>query len=278
MTKHTIKLLFLLSLLNLTSACAEGKSDAGEPAEQPPSEVSTQNAASVQSEAALEVTDEQKAQVLRNLQQVRPDLQFTQVRATADPALFEVEYNNGPVIYVTASGNLFLVGDLFSVDSGRIVNLTEQSKSSARVELLEQVKPEDMISFGPAAEKAKAQIYVFTDVDCGYCRKLHDEMDDITAYGIRVNYLAYPRAGPGSAIAKQMQSAWCSANPQESLTRLKSGKDIDDANCESTAVTDQFFLGQKAGVSGTPALLLSDGTLIPGYRPATDLARMLGLQ
>jgi len=217
-------------------------------------------------------------QILSRLKVARPDLSFTSVKATDSAALYEVEFNGGNVVYVTESGDFFLVGDLYTFNQGQIVNLTEQRKSGQRAELVAQVEATDMISFGPSADKAKAEIYVFTDVDCGYCRKLHDEMDQLNALGVRVNYLAYPRAGIGSSVAKRMQSAWCGKDPQKALTALKQGNSIPDASCDSNAVAEQFLLGQQVGVNGTPALLTADGTLIPGYRPAADLAAMLGIQ
>ena len=224
------------------------------------------------------VSDEQKSALLSKLQAARPDLTFTGVRATADPALFEVEYNDGPIVYVTASGNFFLVGDLFTFKGGQIVNVSEQRKTEMRAELINDVKQSEMISFGPSLEEAKAELFVFTDVDCGFCRKLHNEIDELSAYGVRVSYLAYPRAGVASDVARKMNSAWCSADSKDALTKLKQGKSIPNQVCDSTAVADQFELGQRIGVTGTPALVTKDGSLIPGYRPAADLAAILGVK
>lgn len=215
--------------------------------------------------------------ILSKLQAARPDLTFTSIRPAADPALYEVEYNDGLVIYATASGNFFLVGDLFTFQNGQIINVSEQRKSEDRARIMANIPASEMISFGPSAEDAKAELYVFTDVDCGYCRKLHDEVGELNSYGIRVNYLAYPRAGIGSVVANKMQSAWCSSDPSEAMTLLKSGKSIPEKTCDSTAVAEQFEIGRRVGVSGTPALLTSDGLLIPGYRPAASLAAMLGV-
>ena len=40
--------------------------------------------------------------------------------------------------------------------------------------------------------------------------------------------------------------------------------------CKKT-VNDQYLLGQQLGLSGTPAIVLENGTMIPGYRPAAAL-------
>ncbi len=260
MTNLFSKSFLFLLCVTLTSACSAKSDDSAKDVDLPG------------------VSEAQKSTILSKLELARPDLTFTDVRPTADPALFEVEYNDGPVVYVTASGNFFLVGDLFTFSAGRIVNVTEEAKSTQRAKLITELNPEDMISFGPSADEAKAELYVFTDIDCGYCRKLHNEMEELNAFGVRVNYLAYPRAGLGSDVALRMQSAWCSSNPQEALTKLKQGGSIPQSVCDSKAVSEQFLLGQKVGVTGTPALVTSDGALIPGYRPASDLATMLGVK
>ena len=263
MTNDLSRLFVLLVFFILSSACT------AEQNQSPKDTISKKQDA---------LSDEQKSQILSKLQAARPDLTFTDVRRTADPALFEVEYNDGPVVYTTASGNFFLVGDLFTFKGGQIVNVTEQKKSAERAKLVSEINPADMISFGPPSSQAKAELYVFTDVDCGYCRKLHSEMADLNEFGVRVNYLAYPRAGVGSPVAQKMQSAWCAVNRADALTKLKLGDAIPAKICNSSAVADQYQLGQRVGVTGTPALLTSDGTLIPGYRPAADLAAMLGVK
>ena len=66
-------------------------------------------------------------------------------------------------------------------------------------------------------------ITVFTDTSCGFCRKLHQEIDQILDAGIAVRYLLFPRAGLGSAAHKNLESVWCSDNPQEAMTVAKFG-------------------------------------------------------
>ena len=118
---------------------------------------------------------------------------------------------------------------------------------------------------------------MFTDVSCGYCRKLHREIDELNNLGIEVRYLAYPRNGMESEGARQLETAWCSDNRQEALTKLKSGVTVPSISCNRELIAEQFELGGKMGVRGTPAILTSDGRLIPGYQPAASLAKVLGL-
>ena len=132
-----------------------------------------------------------------------------------------------------------------------------------------------MIVFAP--KQSKAHVYVFTDVDCYYCQKLHQEVPALEALGIEVRYLAYPRAGIGSDSYQKIASAWCADDPQDSLTILKAGGDIPSNVCEDNPIAQQFALGSDLGVKGTPALITEAGVLLPGYMPADKLARALGL-
>ena len=132
-----------------------------------------------------------------------------------------------------------------------------------------------MIVFGP--EEAKAFVYVFTDVDCYYCQKLHQEVPALKELGVEIRYLAYPRAGVGSPSYRKIASAWCAEDPNISLTALKAGEQIPDNVCENNPVAEQYMLGGQLGVSGTPALVTESGKLLPGYMPADKLANALGL-
>jgi thiol:disulfide interchange protein DsbC len=133
-----------------------------------------------------------------------------------------------------------------------------------------------MIIFKPAGA-TKAIMNVFTDIDCGYCRKLHQEVAELNALGIEVRYLAYPRAGIPSASYDKIATAWCAQDQQQTLTKAKRGESVATAVCADNPVAEHYALGQRIGVAGTPAIVLMDGTLIPGYQPAASFAQILGL-
>src|SRR5690606_13363610 len=126
--------------------------------------------------------------------------------------------------------------------------------------------------------KPKAVVSVFTDVDCGYCRKLHKEVPQLNAMGIEVRYLAYPRAGIGSESYQKLVTIWCAKDRQTAMTRFKNGEHVATSTCKDNPISDQYTLGDKMGVNGTPALVKVDGELIPGYMPADDLAKTLGVK
>lgn len=222
-------------------------------------------------------TQELKRIIEQKLMRVSPKFRIETFKPAPFAGFYTVQIENGPRLYVEKSGNHFFDGTLFDISSGKIVNLTEQEETLERVPLLKEFNPADMIIFSPKAPvKTKARIYVFTDVDCFYCQKLHKEMPELNARGIEVRYLAFPRAGIGSPSYDKIVSAWCSADKQTSLTRLKNREEIPAKTCNNP-VAKQYDLGVRMGVRGTPAIILENGTMIPGYKPAAELANLLGI-
>jgi thiol:disulfide interchange protein DsbC len=134
-----------------------------------------------------------------------------------------------------------------------------------------------MVIFPPQG-KVNAVLNIFTDVDCGYCRKLHSEIAEYGKYGIEVRYLAYPREGLQSETAQTMRSVWCSSDPAAALTRAKNSQRIAQRDCPNDPVDAQFAIGRQVGVSGTPAIVTAEGELFPGYIPAPQLAQRLGIE
>ena len=213
--------------------------------------------------------------LLANLRTVLPDGQVKEVSKTAVDGLVVVEYGNGQLLYGTADGRHLLLGDLLEFGADGLVNRTEERRAVRRRDILSGVDPDEMVIFSPK-DQVKASVSVFTDVDCGYCRKLHQEIDELNALGIEVRYLAFPRAGPGSRSFEKTVSAWCSDNRHKAITELKLGNSIPDRSCPNP-VQAQYELGSAVGVTGTPALVTEDGQLLPGYMPAAQLADALGL-
>ena len=193
------------------------------------------------------------------------------------PGISEVQITNGPLIYATDDGAyFFLNGDLHQTSAFGAVNLTEERRSSGRKQQLAAIAREDMVVFTPKGE-TRDYISVFTDVTCFYCQKLHREVDQLNSMGIEVRYLAFPRGGIPSEGATKLATAWCADDQQTTLTELKAGVEMPLNDCADNPVAAQYQIGQQMGVSGTPAIITSSGLMIPGYRPAADLAAVLGL-
>ncbi|MDX1452120.1 MAG: DsbC family protein [Oleiphilaceae bacterium] len=214
-------------------------------------------------------------EIRASLAKAIPSLEITAVEKSEIDGVYRLESNNNQVLFTNSDGSYFIAGELYGTGGGQLVNLTEERREQLRSEQLAAIPTSEKITF-PAKGKTKARIAVFTDIDCGYCRKLHNEVPRMNELGIEVSYLAYPRAGLGSGSYKKIVSAWCADDKLQAMTDAKAGKRIPELNCENP-VAAQFELGQQMGVSGTPAIFLEDGTLIPGYMPAERLAKGLGL-
>ncbi len=216
--------------------------------------------------------------IISKLSSALPDLQLGEVEASPVPGLYIVRIDGGTgSLYVSESGEYFLVGELYQARSGHFVDVKYIKANEIRRELIAQVGEEDTIAF-PANGETKAVVYVFTDVDCGYCRKLHNEVvSDLNRQGVEVRYLAFPRAGVNSESYRKMASAWCAKDRPAALTALKQNKTVPENVCLGNPVASQLTLGRKVGVTGTPALVLEDGTLLPGYRPAPALLKILDI-
>ena len=136
-----------------------------------------------------------------------PGVTVDQLKATPIPGIYEFS-KGADVGYVTSDGRYFLGGDLYDIKEG--VNLTDKRRSDVRRKMLSSLSDSEMIVFSP--KDPKYTITVFTDVDCGYCRKLHSEITDLNRLGVRVRYAFYPREGPGSEAWKTAEAVWCSDN------------------------------------------------------------------
>lgn len=204
-------------------------------------------------------------------------ISVTSVEQTEAPGLLEVTIENGLVLYSTESGDHFVVGDLYAIKKTGLVNLAEEKREAERKSQIDAVDVGQMIVFSPEGE-VRDYITVFTDVTCFYCQKLHREVDALNDLGIEVRYLAYPRGGMESDGARKLATAWCADDKQETLTKLKAGVALPINECESSPVEAQFQLGASMGVRGTPAIVTSKGQMIPGYKPASELAAILGLE
>jgi len=227
-------------------------------------------------ESALEQTTAVDGQLLvSRLKTLRPELPIERVSPSPLPGILQLELAGGSVFYGTQDGRYLFAGDLYELGEDSLINLAEQGRIQKRQALMAEVDVADMVVFSTEGP-TKAVINVFTDVDCGYCRKLHQEVPRLNELGVEVRYLAYPRAGIGSRAYQKIVSAWCSDDPNRAITRLKAGESIPDTTC-SNPVADQYELGHQVGVSGTPAIVLEDGRLLPGYMPADDLAKTIGI-
>ena len=221
--------------------------------------------------------------ITTQLKKLDTGIPIESIKPSPMEGVYMVTLQGGHVLYTSASGKHLIRGDMMEIRDSGLVNLSEEIRSKANAERLQAVKPEEMIVFPPKG-KTKAVVYAFTDVDCGYCRKLHQEVTAMNDLGIELRYLAFPRGGERSAAYSKMVDAWGAKNKQQAITDMMAGKPVTSTleakqKAANKAIIDsQYQLGIEMGVNGTPAMILENGQMIPGYRPAKDLAKMLGLE
>ena len=198
-----------------------------------------------------------------------PGTQIEVIEKSDFPDIYKVYYGDIQPLYVSKDGKYFLYGDMFKISSSKIINLTSTDITKRRMQLMKDIGKEELISF--ISKNETHSVTVFTDVDCGYCRKLHNEIEDYNKAGISIHYAAFPRSGIGTESFTKMVGAWCSEDPKKSITNLKNGENLRLNFCDSQPVAKHYVIGQKLGISGTPAIISQDGELYPGYFSPKDL-------
>ena len=193
----------------------------------------------------------------------------TAIKQAPVPGWFQGQLGSR-LLYISADARFLMDGQLIDLTTRQ--NLTQDTLKEYRKGVLDGIEEETMIVY--AAPDQRHVITVFTDIDCGYCRKLHAAMDDYHKLGISVRYLAYPRAGIGSSSYRLLESAWCVDDQAMALTRAKQGQQIDALECDSP-VASHYQIGHDLGVTGTPAILLDSGRMVPGFVDAPRLNELL---
>lgn len=212
---------------------------------------------------------EDHAAVRKALTAIIPDTAPDEIRPTGLPGLFEVTY--GPqVLYISEDGRFLVQGHL--IDLQTRTDLTDRRQGQLRNAALTRLGEDKMVIF-PAA-KPRHTVTVFTDIDCGYCRKLHNEIKEINELGITVRYLFFPRSGPNTESYYKAQSVWCAEDRRQALTDAKAGQALPRATC-ANPIDEHMKLVRQFGLQGTPAIVFEDGQVVPGYVPAKKLAAML---
>lgn len=245
----------ILPLLVALSACSSAES---QPA--PPKAVSTV------------VPTGLKQTFADNLKKAGLSAKILDIRATEMTGMYWVTLEGLPPVFTNADGQFLIQGDVIKLGNNSLTNIGDNLTQQNAAKLLAAVPAADQIIFAPA--KTKAVAYVFTDADCGYCRKLHNEIGQINAKGIEIRYLAWPRS-PQSM--PDMNAVWCSEDRKSALTTAKQGMPVQAAACQNPVMA-QRQLGLQLNVQGTPAVFSEQGKYLGGYMPADELAKALGVQ
>lgn len=211
-------------------------------------------------------------EVRKALKASMPTFKPDSVKMSEIPGVYEVTAG-ADIFYVSADGKYLLQGHL--IDIAARLDLTEEKLAAGRKMVLDKLGEDKTIMFKPPHSRYK--VSVFTDIDCGYCRKLHSEIDQYMAEGITVQYLFYPRAGKGSDSYKKAVSVWCADDRNAAMTLAKKGQTPEAKVCKNP-VDQHMQLGADFGVRGTPMIVTEKGNIFPGYVPAEQLAKALSVE
>ena len=201
-----------------------------------------------------------------------PGVQASDIHDSPLPGMYEIVLDSD-IVYVSRDGSYLIQGDVFDLQERR--NLTEGRRAQARADILASVDPESLIVFGPDPENVRHTVTVFTDIDCGFCRQLHREMDQINALGVEVRYLSYPRTGPETESWFKADKVWCAGDRQTAFTDAILEDTLPELSCDATPVASHFQLGRQVSVLGTPTILTSDGVQLGGYLAPDELITKL---
>jgi len=220
--------------------------------------------------ACAQAGDPELEKVRKRLAGKLPGVTPEMITPSAAPGLYQVQHGT-EYAYVTPDGRFLVHGDMIDLVTGE--EITEQLRGATRQAVLKQFGPDEVIEFAP--KDPKYFITVFTDIDCGYCRKLHAEMSQYNALGIGVRYLFYPRTGPNTPSFQQAQAVWCTTDRREALTVAKRGVHIKTSSSCVNPIERHYQAGEAIGVNATPTLVLPGGEIVRGYVPAKPLLARL---
>ncbi len=242
------------------SACAQAPTDAGDAADataaEPVEQIQTQPG-----------TPEDRAR--QAIESINPDIRIDAISASPLAGFQEVIVG-GQALYVSDDGKYLLQGSLFDIKAKR--DLSQAGVAEVRRRLLAAVPASERIVFAPASPRYT--VSVFTDVECGYCRRLHQDIAEYNKRGIAVEYLAFPRMGIDTPDYRLMVSVWCAKDRRKALTDAKEGRNVPQATCENP-VARHYELGQRVGLTGTPMIVTASGVSMPGYLPPDALLSAL---
>ncbi|MFL2753326.1 MAG: DsbC family protein [Gammaproteobacteria bacterium] len=212
--------------------------------------------------------------IKEKMSQIIPaELEIDSIQRSEVENFYEIELSDKSFFYVEENAQYLFLGDIYKLGENELINISQQKKFSSSQEMLKKINPESLISFTP--ELIKYKIYVFTDVDCGFCRKFHNQIDSYLNEGIQINYLAFPRSGIESKTYKKMTTAWCSDDRQKVLTGLKNDEVFDQIDCEDNPIKEHYQLAKSIDIQGTPTIISSTGLTIPGFIEAKEIVEYL---
>jgi thiol:disulfide interchange protein DsbC len=219
--------------------------------------------------ATVAASDTEQATVRAAIETLVPGATIDSIEKAPIDGFYQVAVT-GQLVYVSGDGKYLIQGVLYDIPARK--DLTETGRAKLRSARLQDVGPEMRIAFAP--KEPKHVVTVFTDIDCGYCRRMHEEVPEYNKLGISIEYLFFPRGGPGSESWEKSVSVWCSDDRHQALTDAKAGREVDKKQCNNP-IEEEYALGAQVGVTGTPMIIAPNGTQLGGYVPPQQLLQRL---
>ena len=213
--------------------------------------------------AETDAVDKLRQALAKTMPMVKPD----KISESPIDGLYEVIVGS-QVVYMSVDATYMIEGDLYNLVTKE--NVSETAKSVIRLAAINKLGSEKMLVYKP--KTVESTITVVTDIDCPYCRRLHDEIPDYMKNNVEVRYIFMPLKGVDDM--KKTVSVWCSDNQQQALDTAKSGGEIEEKTCDNP-INDHLELARELGVRGTPAIILENGEMLPGYVPVAKLVAQL---
>lgn len=200
-----------------------------------------------------------------------PDVVVKEVSKSPIQGFYQIQVDSGKVFYMSEDGKYLIQGYLFELNDKTPKNLTLETEEKFVANLINNIDKSSMVVFKAKDNQPKAHVTIFTDTSCPYCHRLHEGVPALNERGIEVRYLAFPREGFASRGFEELQKVWCSDNQQEAMNQLMQEIPVKSVKKCNTPIVEQYVLGQKIGIRGTPAIILENGHIIPGYQPTPQL-------
>ncbi len=210
----------------------------------------------------------QESTIRKTLAERIPQLEkIDEVRSTPMAGLFEVRVGTD-VFYTDAKGNFLIQGELIDTKARR--NLTEDRIAKLSAVDFSALPLKD--AFVTVRGNGKRQLVVFADPNCGYCKRFERDLqkvDNITVYTF-----LYPILSPDSA--EKSNNIWCAKDRTTAWDDwMLRDKTPAAASCDTAALQRNLAFGKKHKITGTPTLIFTDGSRVPGAIAAPELEKRL---
>jgi thiol:disulfide interchange protein DsbC len=204
--------------------------------------------------------------VLQKLKTTFVNTPFTEVRATPISGIYEVLMGKD-IAYTDATGRYFMFGNVMDMQTQR--NLTQERRSEINKVDVSTLKLGDAIK--TVKGDGKRVLYVFSDPECGYCKRLEPTLQQLN--NVTIYTFLFPILGEKSN--KSAKSVWCAADRNKAWGdyMLRSGP-LLQAECE-TPIQRNVALGTSLGITGTPTLISGSGRMQPGAIPLEKIEELL---